>query len=74
MIASYASLLLFIQQEPLPFNYVGWFYITLFTTLTFSISLKYLRQFAKTIKLLCIKKQIQTEDSRWGVSVSQEMI
>ena len=56
MIVSYTSGLLFMTEDPLFFNYIGWVCTALITTLVTSISIKYVRQFAKIVKILCVGK------------------
>ena len=75
MLVSYTSLLLFIEEEPIPLNYTGWICITLLTTLTSFLSIKYLHQLTKTIKLLCIGKQRQNAiKSSFSDPVSPELL
>jgi hypothetical protein len=47
MMVGYTSGLIFMinmKEEPIPLNYMGWFCIALFMTLTFAKSIKYFRQ------------------------------
>jgi len=53
---SYTSGLIFMTKEPIPLNYTGWLCIALFTTLTFSKSIKHLREQTRILKLFCIGK------------------
>jgi hypothetical protein len=74
MLVSYTSGLLFMTEDPLFFNYIGWGCTALITTLITSISIKHVRQFAKIVKILCVGKQITSEKPSYREPVVQEIL
>jgi len=74
MIVSYTSGLLFMTEDPLFFNYIGWVCTALITTLMTLISIKYVRQFAKIVKILCVGKQSNIKKPSYREPVLQEFL
>ena len=74
MIVSYTSGLLFMTEDTLFFNYIGWICTALITTLTTAISIKRVRQFAKIVKILCVGKQSEMKKPSYREPVVQELL
>jgi hypothetical protein len=75
MMVGYTSGLLFMTTDPIPLNSVGWICTAVFTSLTSFISVKYLRQMIKILKLQFIgRKAPQIAKSSSGNPVSQEIL
>ena len=70
MMTGYLSGLLFIEENPLPLNYIGWLCISLFFGLICATSIKYLRKFARIIKIILIGKKQNYEVKKMRFSVS----
>jgi len=74
MMVSYTSGLIFMTEDPLFFNYIGWGCTALITTLITSISIKYMRKFAKIVKILCVGKQSEMKKTSYGEPVVPELL
>jgi hypothetical protein len=58
VVGFYISVLLFIEENPLPRNYLGWFYIVFLTTFISLTGIRQLRKVIKNFKQACIGTEI----------------